>query len=104
DGQPTLRQGDRGEQFEATGGFQQGGARGGGDQARGQLGQALVIIRDGPAVAGRQGGDVERRLRHIDPDEVFHAWLHRGNDRRGPTLRNAGSHPGQLFGLSAING
>lgn len=41
----------------------------------------------------RERGDVERRFGYIDADVAVHECLRAGYDRRGPTLRDAGSSP-----------
>jgi|GEM_PF-2745840 len=79
----------------------QGGCQGA--EAGEELGQALVVIGDRPAFPVGEGGDVEHRLGDVDPDVAVHEALRSRGNRRGPTLRDAGSLPRQLFGLSAKN-
>ena len=40
----------------------------------------------------------------VDPDVAVHGDLRECSDRRGPALRDTGITPGQLYGLSAIDG
>jgi hypothetical protein len=103
DRKPGLGERNRGEHFEAAGGFHDNQDRSERDESRHQLREALIIIGDGPGLPVGKRGDVERRLRNVDADVTVHERLRARHDRRGPTLRDAGSNPGQLFGLSAIN-
>ena len=103
DGEPVLGERDRREHLETAGGFHDDEDGGEGHESRGQFGETLVIVSDGSALPVGEGGEVERRLRDIDADEAVHKRLRARNDRRGPTLRDAGSSARQLFGLSAIN-
>ena len=70
----------------APGGFQDDERWGEGDEARGEFGEAGVIIGDGPALPIGERGDVERRFRDIDAGVVVQERLHGGKRPTWPNL------------------
>ncbi len=72
DGEPGLGERDGGEHLEAAGGLQDDERGGQSDESRGKLGQAQVVIGDGPTLPVGERGDVERGFRHIDADVAVH--------------------------------
>ena len=64
--QASPRQRDGGQRLETAGGFKHHQRRGQRDEARGELGEPMVVVGDNPMLAVRQRGDVEHGLRDID--------------------------------------